>query len=299
VSIIILFAVFFGLVIFQVPVIAAMLLAALSVTWIDGLPTSIVAQRIAPSLESFPFLAIPLFVFGGNLLNRSGIASRIFAFSKALAGHIRGGLAHVNIIGSIIFAGMSGVAQADAAGLGQIEVKEMKRAGYTAEFACAVSAASAVIGPVIPPSVIMVIYGVLTGVSVADLFIAGIIPGLLLGVALMVTVYLLSFSPRIPMPLMPRLGWRDRGVAFVKAIPGLAAPAALLSGLLTGAATPTELGALIVAYAILLGFIQRELTLRELFVAAYETVVICGVACCRFRGHWVRLIQPSFRTRRG
>lgn len=277
-SVVVLFGVFFGLVALQVPIVAAMLAAALVVTWVEGaIPLTIIAQRMAPILDSFPFLAIPLFVLAGNLLNRSGLARRIFDFSGALVGHLRGGLAHVNVLASMIFAGMSGVAQADAAGLGQVEVREMKRAGYDPAFASAVSAASAVIGPIIPPSVIMVIYAVLTGVSVADLFIAGIVPGVMLGLALMITIVVMARVGRIDVPVQPRA---DRGTlarTFVRALPALVAPVGLTAGLLTGVATPTELGALTVAYAILLGFLQRELTVRALFVAAYETVIICGV----------------------
>lgn len=277
-SVVLLFGVFFGLVALQVPIVAAMLAAALAVTWVEGaIPLTIIAQRMAPVLDSFPFLAIPLFVLAGNLLNRSGLARRIFDFSTALVGHLRGGLAHVNVLASMIFAGMSGVAQADAAGLGQVEVKEMKRAGYDAAFASAVSAASAVIGPIIPPSVIMVIYAVLTGVSVADLFIAGIIPGVMLGLALMITIVVLARLGRIDVPVQPRASMRTLGRTFLRALPALVAPVGLTAGLLAGVATPTELGALTVAYAILLGFVQRELTLKALFVAAYETVIICGV----------------------
>lgn len=277
-SVVLLFGVFFGLVALQVPIVVAMLAAALAVTWVEGaIPLTIIAQRMAPVLDSFPFLAIPLFVLAGNLLNRSGLARRIFDFSTALVGHLRGGLAHVNVLASMIFAGMSGVAQADAAGLGQVEVKEMKRAGYDAAFASAVSAASAVIGPIIPPSVIMVIYAVLTGVSVADLFIAGIIPGVMLGLALMITIVVMARLGRIDVPVRPRASTRTLGRTFLRALPALVAPVGLTAGLLTGVATPTELGALTVAYAILLGFVQRELTLKALFVGAYETVIICGV----------------------
>src|SRR5690606_14702067 len=124
--------------------------------------------------DSFPLLAIPLFILAGNLLNRAGIAERIFTFSMALVGHIRGGLAHVNVLASLIFAGMSGVAQADAAGLGTVEIRAMRRAGFDPAFAGAVSAASSILGPISPPSVIMVIYAVMAQVSVADLFLAGI-----------------------------------------------------------------------------------------------------------------------------
>lgn len=273
-----LFALFLALGALQVPVAAAMVFSALVFLAAEGtLPVGIVAQRMPQQLESFPFLAVPLFVLAGNLFNRAGIAGRIFDFAAALVGHVRGGLAHVNIVASVIFSGMSGVAQADAAGLGTLEIRAMRRAGYAAPFSAAVTASSAVIGPIIPPSVIMVIYAVLAGVSVADLFLAGVAPGLLLASALMATVYWLAGRPGAQMPLRPRADGGELRRAFFRALPGLCAPVLLVAGLLTGAATPTELGALIVVYGIFLGFVQRELRVRDLIVAAKETVLVCGV----------------------
>jgi len=192
-TILLLFGLFLLLGALQVPVAAAMCFSALAYVLVfSDLPVGIVAQRMPQQLESFPFLAVPLFVFAGNLFNRAGITARIFEFANDLVGHVRGGLAHVNIVASVIFSGMSGVAQADAAGLGTIEIRAMKKAGYNSALSAAVTASSAIIGPIIPPSVIMVIYAVLAGVSVADLFLAGIVPGVLLALALMATVYWLS-----------------------------------------------------------------------------------------------------------
>ena len=157
------------------PVAFAMGLSSIAtIVLTQPIPLSIVVQRMGTGLDSFVLIAIPLFVLAGHLLNRAGIAERIFAFADALVGHIRGGLAHVNVVASMIFAGMSGVAQADAAGLGVVEVNAMRKEGFDPAFAAAVSAASAIIGPIIPPSVIMVVYAVLVQVSVADLFLAGI-----------------------------------------------------------------------------------------------------------------------------
>ena len=163
------FAVLAALVIIEVPIAMALALSAIAYLLIEQtVPLSLVVQRMAPGLDSFPLLAIPLFILAGNLLNRAGIAARIFEFALALVGHIRGSLAHVNIVASMIFAGMSGVAQADAAGLGTIEVRAMRKEGFDPAFSAAVTAASAIIGPIIPPSVIMVIYAVMAQVSVAD-----------------------------------------------------------------------------------------------------------------------------------
>lgn len=275
-TILLLFGLFLLLGALQVPVAAAMCLSALAYVLVfSDLPVGIVAQRMPQQLESFPFLAVPLFVFAGNLFNRAGITARIFEFANDLVGHVRGGLAHVNIVASVIFSGMSGVAQADAAGLGTIEIRAMKKAGYNSALSAAVTASSAIIGPIIPPSVIMVIYAVLAGVSVADLFLAGIVPGVLLALALMATVYWLS--GKYKMTVAPAPPARQLMRSLRRALPGLLAPGFLVAGLLGGVATPTELGALIVVYGLVLSAVQRELKLRHLLDAAMETVLVCGV----------------------
>lgn len=277
-SLILLFGLFAVLVAIEVPVGFAMALAAIGVIVIDQpVPITIVVQRMASGLDSFPILAIPLFILAGHLLNRAGIATRIFEFASCLVGHIRGGLAHVNVVASMIFAGMSGVAQADAAGLGVIEVKAMKEEGFPAAFAAAVSAASAVIGPIIPPSVIMVVYAVTVQVSVADLFLAGILPGILMGLFLMAMIYFLVVTGRVPAPRQPRATLPQLGRSFVRALPALMAPVLLTAGILAGVATPTELGAITVVYAIVLGFINRELSWAEVLEATIETFVTYGV----------------------
>lgn len=273
-----LFGTVFLLAVLQVPVSISMIAGALLWMVLDGgLPISIVAQRMAPSLDSFPLLAVPLFVLAGNLLNRSGIAERIFDFAGNLVGHIRGGLAHVNILASLIFSGMSGVAQADAAGLGTVEIKAMKKAGFSAEFSAAVTAVSAIIGPIIPPSVIMVIYAVLAGVSVADLFLAGVVPGLVLTLALSLTTYVIALRRGNAMPRSPRAPLGQLSTSFWRALPGLLAPTILICGLLLGIATPTELGAIIVLYAVMLGLAYRELKLVDMFRCLVDTLVTSGV----------------------
>lgn len=273
-----LFVVFAVLLLLEVPVAFAMLAASVVYMLVDGLfPITVIVQRMAPGLNSFPFLAIPLFILAGNLLNQTGVANRIFAFALSLVGHIRGSLGHVNVLASIIFAGMSGVAAADAAGLGAIEVRAMKKAGFGAAFSAAITASSSIIGPIIPPSVIMVLYAVMAQVSIADMFLAGIIPGLLMGLFLMATVYFLARSGRIEAPVLPRAPAIDIGRTFVRAIPALMAPGFLVGGLLLGVATPTELGALTCAYAVLLGIVYRTLTITRLLYALRETVAVCGV----------------------
>ena len=276
--ILLMFVVMFGLIALELPVAFALILASLFyLAFGSPAPLSVVVQRMAPGIDSFPLLAIPLFVLAGNLLNAGGISQRIFDFALAVVGHLRGGLAQVNIFASLIFAGMSGVAQADAAGLGTVEIKAMKKEGFDPAFAAACSAASAIVGPIIPPSVIMVIYGVLAQVSIGDLFLAGIIPGFVIGLLLMGMVYYLVTLGGVYAPVQPRTPWPALGRAFVRAVPPLAAPVLLVVGLLAGVATPTELGALTVVYAAGLGFAYRDLTLRKLYRALADTLVMTGV----------------------
>ena len=277
-SVLPMFAVLFGLIALELTIAFALIAAALSwLQFASPVPMSLVVQRMTSGVDSFPLLAIPLFVLAGNLLNVGGIAARIFEFAVALVGHFRGGLAQVNIFASLIFAGMSGVAQADAAGLGTVEIKAMKKEGFDAAFAAACSAASAIVGPIIPPSVIMVVYGVLAQVSIGDLFLAGLVPGFTIGFLLMATVYWLVSTGRVKAPVTPRASGAHLGRSFVRAIPALSAPVILVVGLLSGVATPTELGAITVVYAVILGFAYRELTLRKLYACIAETFVTSGV----------------------
>jgi tripartite ATP-independent transporter DctM subunit len=277
-TLLVLFGLFAALIVLEVPVAFAMGLSSIAtIVLTQPIPLSIVVQRMGTGLDSFVLIAIPLFVLAGHLLNRAGIAERIFAFADAMVGHVRGGLAHVNVVASMIFAGMSGVAQADAAGLGVVEVKAMREEGYDPAFAAAVSAASAIIGPIIPPSVIMVVYAVLVQASVADLFLAGFLPGILMGGALMAMIYWLVRTGRVVAPATRPMSFPRLGKTFVRALPALAAPILLTVGLLAGVATPTELGALTVVYAAALGFIQRELSIKDVVEAARETLVTCGV----------------------
>ncbi|WP_366655463.1 TRAP transporter large permease [Fodinicurvata sp. EGI_FJ10296] len=276
---IVMLVIFAILLVIELPVAYAMLGSAVAYILLDGtFSLTILLQRMAPGLESFPFLAIPTFILAGNLMNQAGLAERIFAFALALVGHIRGSLAHVNVLASTIFAGMSGVAAADAAGLGAIEVRAMRKAGFPAPFSAAITASSSIIGPIIPPSVIMVIYAVMAQVSIGDMFLAGIIPGLLMATLLMVTVYLLAVTGRVNVPVRSRASVGDIGRTFIRALPAIFAPLLLIGGLLLGVvATPTELGALTCAYAMVLGLFYRSLDWRRLHFALRETAVSCGM----------------------
>ncbi len=239
-------------------------------------PITVVAGRLGPSLDSFPLLALPLFIFAGNLLGSAGIAKRIFNFANSSVGHVHGGLAHVNILSSIVFAGMSGVAMADAAGLGKIEMQEMKRHGYPLPFSAAITAVSATIGPIIPPSGQMIIIAVVANLALDKLFLAGFIPGLILGLFLMVTCYFMAKTGKLSVDLQTKQPFKQRIINLIHALPALAIPIFLITGLLTGIATPTELGALTCLFAILLGFIYKEFDLRGLLTCAKESAITTG-----------------------
>src|SRR5512146_3584384 len=180
---------FLVLMLLGVPVAIAMAASSLLYILVSGVtPDVTLAQRMIAGVESFPLLAVPFFILAGNLMNIAGVTGRIYKFGVALVGWMRGGLGHVNIIGSVIFSGMSGTAIADAAGLGSIEIKAMKDHGYSTEFSVGVTAASATLGPIIPPSLPFVIYGMMANVSVGQLFVAGIVPGVVMAILMMLTV---------------------------------------------------------------------------------------------------------------
>src|SRR3954465_1820290 len=179
---------FLGLMASGLPVAIAMAGASLVYVLVSGdIPDHVVIHRMVGGLDSFPLLAVPFFIFAGNLMNSAGITNRIYNFALALVGWMRGGLGHVNVLGSVIFAGMSGTAIADAAGLGTIEIKAMTEHGYSKEFSVGVTAASATVGPIIPPSLPFVIYGMMASVSIGQLFLAGVIPGIVMTILTMLT----------------------------------------------------------------------------------------------------------------
>jgi tripartite ATP-independent transporter DctM subunit len=257
----------------RVPIALAMLLASgIYLLGFGTIPMTVLPQRLWAGLESFPLLAIPFFVFAGILMNVSGGAERIFSFSLTLVGQWRGGIAHVNVLASMIFAGMSGAATADAAGLGQVEIDAMKRDGYSPEFSAAVSAASATIGPIIPPSVPLVVFGVMTQVSIWQLFMGGIIPGLLMGFGMMGVVAWRARQRNYPVrPRVPgSVVWRE----FRRSFLALAAPLVILGGLFSGVFTPTEAGVAAAAYALMLGVCYRTIRWRQLPALLQEAMLM-------------------------
>jgi len=255
---------------------AAMGLAGFAFIMAVGIPGLVIPQKVAMAVNSFPLLAAPLFILMGNVMNSSGISYRIFDFAKAVVGWMRGGLCHANIVASVFFAGTSGSAVADAGGLGTIEIKAMTDEGYSPDIAAALTASSATIGPIIPPSLPMIIYGVAAETSIGGLFLAGVIPGLLMAGALMVMVR--AISVKLDLPRHPFPGLRDLWRAFRDAFWALMTPVILFVGLFGGVFTPTEAAAIAVAYALVLGLvIYREFRWADLPKIILDTVETTGV----------------------
>ncbi len=247
-----------------IPVAFSLLLSSLALILYKGtLPTLILAQRLSNALDSFPLLAIPLFILAAEIMNYSGATQRIFKLANVLVGHVTGGLAHVNVMASMLFSGMSGSAVADASGLGMIEIKAMFDEGYDRAFSAAVTAASSTIGPIIPPSVPMVVYGVIAGASIGDLFIAGIVPGVFLGFAMMGLIVILA-KKRNYQQKSVRASFPEIVKVFISSAPSLFLPVLILGGIWGGIFSPTEAAAVAVLYSLVLGFCNRELSLSQL-----------------------------------
>jgi TRAP-type transport system large permease protein len=233
--------------------------------------------RFYNGVDSFPLLAVPFFILAGELMNSGGITQAIVRFAQSLVGHVRGGLAQVNILSSMLFAGISGSAVADASAIGKMLIPSMERSGYTRSFAAAVTAAAAVIGPVIPPSGIMILYGFVMNVSVGALFAGGVVPGVLIGLGLMIVVRLLAGRYRLPVAGR-RASWRERGTAFRGAGLALLMPIILLGGMLSGVFTATEASAVAVTYAIAVTmFVLRTVDGREFARILQATALQSGV----------------------
>ncbi len=241
-----------------------------------GLNSELLALRMFGGVNSFILLAIPFFLFAGRVMNAGGMTVRIFDFSKALVGRVKGGLGHVNIIASMIFAGMSGTAVADAAGLGAIEYKAMKDGGYSDEISVGITAASATIGPIIPPSVPLVIYAIIANVSVGGVLLGGILPGLVIGGILMLMATFYAHIHNFPFGDARR--WKEVSRSLKRGFLALGTPVILVGGILSGFFTPTEAAAVAVVYALILAIvIYRELTLPELWEIVKQTMIDSAV----------------------
>ena len=262
-DVVVLFSVFvLGLVI-GVPVAATLGLASLAYLLLAGIPIVVMPQKMYAGMDVFVLLSIPGFILAGNLMNGGGITERIIRFANALVGWIRGGLGLTNISASMLFGGITGTAVADAASIGGVMIPGMKKAGYPGDFSAAVTAASSTVGPIIPPSVPMIIVGSLSGISVGKMFLAGAVPGVLMGLAMMATAYFIAI--RKGFPRQEWLGIPEIGKSFLSAFWALAMTALIIYGLLSGLATPTETAVVASVYACVVGLlIYRELPLRAI-----------------------------------
>lgn len=259
------------LLILNTPIFLSILLSTTIYLLMNGDILISIPQKLTSSANSFPLLAAPFFIFAGNVMNISGITNRIFSFADAVVGHIPGGLAHANVIASMIFSGMSGAAVADAGGLGAIEIKAMKERNYNLKLSVGITAASSIIGPIIPPSVPMVFYGVLSGVSIGALFIAGIIPGILIGLLLMIMVSYIAIRDKYTTSRRPSLIFILN--TFKKAFLPLLTPVILIGGIILGVFTPTEAAVAASIYSLLLGgIIYREIDLNGLYKIFLNTI---------------------------
>jgi tripartite ATP-independent transporter DctM subunit len=246
------------------------------------LPLQLLGARLVNSYLSSSLLAIPLFIFAAQILGDIKVTDAIFGFVNKCVGHIRGGLAHVNVIASVVFAGMSGSATADAASLGKVEIKAMEDQGYPTPFAAAVTAASATIGPIVPPSIPVIVFGSIAGVSIGKLLIGGFLPGLIMTFVMMIGIFLIARQREYPKTKFA--GFREIWINFKKALPGLMAPAILIGGMLFGIFTPTEAASVAVIYSIVIGFMLKALSFKGLWRAFQQAALDTAIIMVMFIG---------------
>ncbi|SDK22817.1 TRAP transporter large permease [Natronincola ferrireducens] len=239
--------------------------------------------KLVDGIDSFALLAVPFFTLTGILMNSSGITDRIFKFAKSMVGHYTGGMGHVNVLASLLFSGMSGSALADAGGLGQLEIKSMRDEGYDDDYSGGLTAASCIIGPLVPPSIPLVIYGIISNQSIARLFLAGFIPGILTATLLMVMAYIIA--KKRGYKKAPKATFRERLQAFKEAFWALLTPIIIIGGIFSGLFTPTEASVIATCYAIILGFfVYKELTFKKLFADIVDAMKIAGVTVLMIMG---------------
>ena len=276
------------------PVAVSILIPCVGYILVQGFPLEMIAQRIQYALDSYTLAAVPLFILVGNLMNSSGVTTRMFSFADKAVGRFPGGLAQVNIFASLIFAGMSGAALADVGGLGQVEIKAMKEKGFSVPYSAAVTVASATVGPIFPPSIPMVLYGAIAGVSVIKLLLSGIIPAVIAVITMMTLTAILALKRNYPRserwPTLKEL-WE----VFCPALPALLTPAVLIFGMLSGIFTPTEGSCITVFYVFAISLLYRELTWKGFIEALVETVksscsVLLIVAAASLFG-WILAVE--------
>jgi C4-dicarboxylate transporter DctM subunit len=271
-----LFGGFFLLLFAGVPVGVAMLCASIFNVLVFGFPETIIVERMLNTLNSFTLLAVPFFVLSGVLMNRGGLTARMVDVSRAFVGHFRGGTAHVNVVANMILSGVSGSASADCAAIGSMLIPTMKREGYPAGFAAGLTAAASCMGPIIPPSIVMVIYGSMTNLSIGRLFLGGAIPGVMIGLSCMAVV---AWKARqLHFPRHEKMRFRARGKVVLGALPALLAPAIIIGGIVSGYYTATEAGVAACVYGLFVGvFVYRELRWDDVGPIMTEAVEMTAI----------------------
>lgn len=273
-----LFVLLFTMLLAGFPIYACLTGASFLYVLLDrNLSFMIAVQRMVTAPNSFTLLAMPFFILAGQIMNNGGVTTRIFRFAKTQVGHFHGGLGYVNVVSSIIFAGMSGSALADAGGLGMVEIEAMRKENYDEDFSIGVTAASSIIGPIIPPSIPFVIYGAAAGVSIGGLFIGGILPGLLMALTLFVMVYITAKKRRYP--LTKRASFKEGFRAFTSSFLALCTPIVIIGGIWGGFVTPTEAAFISIIYAFIVTIVvYKELTFSSIPGLMIETIKIVAPA---------------------
>ena len=290
-----LFALMLGTMLVGVPILLAIALVGyVGVAAVPDLVMPLFAQKMFAQLDSFTLLALPYFILAGGLMSASGMSQQLVDFSRVLVGHLRAGLAHASVVAAMIFAGISGSSTADASAISAIVIPTMKKSGYKAGFAAALIATAGTIGAIIPPSMVMVVYGAIAQVSIGGLFLAGIIPGILVGLALMATIKIYTWHPDYPelRVVHGRFEWSALGRSFREVWPALLGPVIIIGGILSGIFTATEAGAVACLYALLLGTLYyRKIKLRDLpgilVESAVMTTMVSGVIAVAGASGWL------------
>ena len=274
----ILFGTFGVLVVLRIPVAFALGLSTVPIFFLDGRLTPILMLgEMTKAYNAFVLLAVPFFILAANLMNSSGVTNRLIELSRTLVGHFPGGLGHINVVVSMIFAGISGSSTADAAGIGSVLIPAMKKQGYDAKFTVAITACSSVMGVIIPPSILMVVWGGIMSVSIGGLFLAGFLPGVLIGLSQMVTVWI--YAKIRHYPIYARTTLREFIVIFAGAFMALMSPAIVVGGVIFGFFTPTEASVIAVLYTFAIGlFVYRSVTLPEIPKVLYETARLASIS---------------------
>lgn len=265
------FIIFFALLFVGVPIYLAMLIPSAIYLYVNNMSLLMIAQKCMNGLNSYTLIAIPFFILAASVMNHGSVTNRIFNFCRALVGHHKGGLGYVNVLSSVIFSGMSGSAVADVGGLGQVEIKAMRDAGYDDGFTIGVTAASGTIGPIIPPSIPFVVYATYSGASTGALFMAGILPGVFMALVLCAMCYVLAH--KYNMPSDPACSKREVWNRFKDSFLAIMMPLIIIGGIWTGVVTPTEAAMLATVYALLVcGLVYKELSLKGLFEIIWDAI---------------------------